>query len=118
MLAIALPGRGHVQVRVQAVEPQRVVLATLKGHAIAGVVCFGDRGIRRGGRSDHVRCGANALDWIGLTLGGARLQDANWTRVLHNAVTLSRAAHRASTLTRARSATTKPRPPAAGSKHL
>jgi hypothetical protein len=32
---------------------------------------------------------ANALDWLTLTLGGAKAQDANWIRVVQNVVKLA-----------------------------
>ena len=32
---------------------------------------------------------ANVADWVGLTLGGSRLQDANWTTVVTNVAGLA-----------------------------
>ena len=90
-VTIALPGRGHVQVRVEEVETDHVTIATLRGHALAGVVRFNAHQNADVVRFEIVTCdaAANALDWVGLTLGGARLQDANWTKVVQNVVDLS-----------------------------
>lgn len=91
VISMRLPGRGNVQVRVEEVTAQHVVVATLRGHALAGIVRFRCEEIDGGLRFEVMTCdaAANALDWLTLTLGGARIQDANWTRVVHNAVKLS-----------------------------
>lgn len=39
-LTMALPLRGHIQVRVEEVEERRVTLCTLAGHPLAGAVRF------------------------------------------------------------------------------
>jgi hypothetical protein len=90
-LTLALPARGHVAVRVEDVSDSEVVLATLRGHAVAGFVRFDTRDVPEGVRFGVTTCDAagNALDWVALTLGGARLQDANWTRVVENVVQLA-----------------------------
>jgi hypothetical protein len=92
VLTITLPGRGHVQIRVEEVGDRHVVVSTLRGHALAGIVRFSTRELDNGGvRFEVMTCdtAANALDWIVLTLGGARIQDANWTKVVQNVVQLS-----------------------------
>lgn len=91
VVTIALPGRGHVQIRVEEVTDQHVVVATLRGHAVAGIVRFATESMEGGVRFEVMTCdaAANAFDWVTLTLGGARIQDANWTRVVHNVVELS-----------------------------
>lgn len=91
VVTMPLPGRGHVQVRVEEVADDHVVVATLRGHVVAGVVRFGARAIPGGVRFEVMTCdrAANALDWLALTLGGARIQDANWTRVAQNVAALA-----------------------------
>jgi hypothetical protein len=95
VVAIKLPGRGHVQVRVHEIAEDRVVVATLRGHALAGIVRFSARALERAVRFEVMTCdaAANALDWVGLTLGGARLQDANWSKVVLNVARLAGGRH-------------------------
>ena len=83
-ITIHLPGRGRVQVRVVAADDAHVVLSTLRGHALAGVVRFRTAGVSGGVRFE-VMTGdraATPLDWVALTLGAARIQDANWRAVV------------------------------------
>jgi hypothetical protein len=91
VVTMALPGRGHVQVRVEEVAERHVVVGTLRGHALAGIVRFSVSPEESGLRFEVMTCdaAANALDWIGLTLGGARMQDANWAAAVQNVVDLS-----------------------------
>ena len=92
VISMALPGRGHVQVRVEEVTNDYVVLATLRGHALAGIVRFSTTPVSDGAvRFEVTTCdaAANAIDWITLTLGGARIQDAHWKRLVQNVVTLA-----------------------------
>jgi NADH dehydrogenase len=91
VITMALPGRGHVQVRVQEVTPEHVVVATLRGHAVAGIVRFSARRHESSVRFEVTTCdaAANPIDWLALSLGGARIQDANWTRVVQKVVDLS-----------------------------
>jgi NADH dehydrogenase len=88
VITIALPGRGHVEVRVREVTPDHVIVATLRGHAVAGIVRFSATAHGESVRFEVTTCdaAANALDWLTLSLGGARIQDANWTRVVSNVV--------------------------------
>ena len=90
-ITMSLPMRGNVQVRVEAVEPTRLVLATLEGHALAGTVQFstsedGDRLVFT--IEVHARA-ANVIDWLAVTTIGAPLQDANWVHVVQRVVKLS-----------------------------
>jgi NADH dehydrogenase len=91
VLTMALPGRGHVQIRVEEVTDRHVLVSTLRGHALAGFVRFSTRRLNDGIRFEVMTCdtAANALDWVTLTLGGARIQDANWTKVVQNVVQLA-----------------------------
>jgi hypothetical protein len=73
-------------VRVEEVTDTHVIVATLRGHVVAGVVKFSAMPTAEGIRFSVMTCdtAANPLDWLGLTLGGARIQDANWMRVVQN----------------------------------
>jgi NADH dehydrogenase len=86
VITMALPGRGHVQVRVEEATEGRIVLSTLRGHALAGFVQFRTRPVGDAVEFEVMTCdaAANAMDWLALTLGGARIQDANWTRLAEN----------------------------------
>jgi hypothetical protein len=90
-ITMALPGRGHVQVRVVDASDEQIVLSTVRGHVLAGIVRFRTQAAGDLVRFEVLTCdtAANPLDWIGLTLGGARLQDANWTKVVHNVARLA-----------------------------
>jgi uncharacterized protein YbjT (DUF2867 family) len=90
-LTLALPMRGHVQVRVAAIEPRRVTLLTLEGHPLAGAVCFLCES-----RGEHVRFQvevydrpANVIDFIAMRAVGDRLQDHTWAHVVDSMVQLS-----------------------------
>jgi NADH dehydrogenase len=91
VITMTLPGRGHVSVRVEEVTDDHVLVATLRGHALAGVVRFSAVPRRDAIRFEVTACdaAANEFDWLTLTLGGALMQDANWTTVVKNVVTLS-----------------------------
>jgi NADH dehydrogenase len=91
VVTMNLPGRGHVQIRVEEVGPRHVIVATLRGHVLAGIVRFSTSDVPKGVEFAVTTCdaAANAFDWIALTLGGARVQDANWARVVQNVVKLS-----------------------------
>jgi NADH dehydrogenase len=88
---MALPGRGHVQVRIEDVSDEHVIVATLRGHVLAGIVRFSAVDLAGGVRFEVLTCdtAANALDWMALSLGAARVQDANWTRVVQNVAKLA-----------------------------
>jgi hypothetical protein len=91
VITIALPGRGHVQVRVREVTTDHIVLATLRGHAVAGIVRFSATTRAGTTRFEMTTCdaAANALDWLTHSIGAARMQDANWMRVVSNVTALS-----------------------------
>jgi hypothetical protein len=91
VVTLGLPGRGHVQVRVEEVSDHHVVLATLQGHVLAGVVRFCVQEERKAIRFEIITCdaAANAFDWLTLTLGGARVQDANWMTLIRNVAALA-----------------------------
>ena len=91
VITMALPGRGHVAIRVEDVSDEHVVVSTLRGHALAGFVRFSARPLEDGVTFEVMACdcAANALDWLGLTLGGARLQEANWIKLVHNVAAMA-----------------------------
>ncbi|MGE3705226.1 MAG: hypothetical protein AB7I13_08135, partial [Vicinamibacterales bacterium] len=93
-LTLALPGRGHVQVRVEEATDRHVVIAALRGHAIAGFVRFRARDVDDAVLFDVFTCDSagSPVDWLMLSLGSSRLQDAHWATVVSNVVRLSEGA--------------------------
>src|SRR3982751_337011 len=90
-LTLALPMRGHVQVRVASMEPRRVTLLTLEGHPLAGAVRFlcearGKAGRVQGEVYDRP---ANVIDFIAMRAIGDRLQDHTWSHVVEKITQLS-----------------------------
>lgn len=90
-ITLALPMRGHVQVRVASLEPRRVTLLTLEGHPLAGAVRFLCEP-----RGDAVRFQvevfdrpANVIDFIAMRAVGDRLQDHTWSHVVQKMVEIS-----------------------------
>lgn len=75
-----LPLRGHFQVRVEESEPDRVTLATLKGHPLAGIVRFTAQQSGAGIRFavDVYARPATELDRVTIRTFGRFQQDANW----------------------------------------
>ncbi len=92
VITMSLPGRGNVQVRAIEVSPAHAVVATLRGHALAGIVRFSTHQLEDGVRFEVMTCdaAANPVDWLTLTFGGSRVQEMNWTRVLQNVAKLAR----------------------------
>ncbi len=90
-VTLYLPGRGHAQVRVEEADDTHVVLSTLRGHPLAGVVRFLAAPARDGVRFEVMTAdkAATPLDWLGLSIGGARLQDANWRTVVQRVAAMS-----------------------------
>src|SRR5205085_8056861 len=86
VITMAIPGRGHVAIRVEQVAEHHVVVSTLRGHVVAGFVRFATstRGDRVGFEVIACDTAANVLDWITLTLGAVRVQDANWLKLVRN----------------------------------
>jgi len=90
-LTLALPMRGHVQVRVASVEPRRATLLTLEGHPLAGAVRFLCEP-----RGDAVRFQvevydrpANVIDFIAMRSIGDWLQGHTWSHVVERMLELS-----------------------------
>jgi uncharacterized protein YbjT (DUF2867 family) len=80
-LTLELPGRGHVQVRVERIDPRSVTLATLEGHPLAGVVRFSCAD-RAGGvvrfTIEVVERPASRIDQISMAIVGSAAQKRTW----------------------------------------
>lgn len=90
-LTMALPVRGHIQVRVADVEERQLTLITLEGHPLAGAVRMLSET-----RGDALRFevqvydrSSNALDYVVMSTFGNLMQNANWEDVVEHAVELS-----------------------------
>jgi uncharacterized protein YbjT (DUF2867 family) len=91
-LTLALPLRGHVQVRVAELDARRTTLLTLEGHPLAGAVRFlcEDRGAAVRFQVEVYDRAANMIDLIAMRTLGDRLQSHTWTQVVENMITRSR----------------------------
>ena len=90
-LTMALPVRGHIQVRVADVEDRQLTLITLEGHPLAGAVRMLSEQ-----RGDALRFevqvydrSSNSVDYLLMSTLGNLMQNANWEEVVENAVELS-----------------------------
>jgi nucleoside-diphosphate-sugar epimerase len=90
-VTLALPMRGHVQVRVASLEPQRVTLLTLEGHPLAGAVRFlcEPRGNAIRFQVEVYDRPANMIDFIAMRALGDRLQNHTWSHVVDRVVEIS-----------------------------
>jgi uncharacterized protein YbjT (DUF2867 family) len=87
-LTLALPLRGHIQVRVAEAADRRITLLTLAGHPLAGAVrfLFSYQGpdvrfeIQVYGRA------ANAVDFVAMRTVGDFVQNRAWEMVVDNVV--------------------------------
>jgi NADH dehydrogenase len=82
-LTLALPVRGHIQVRAVEVGNSRITLMTLAGHPLAGAVRFAVLPID-GGVHFEVQVfdrPANVVDWMLMRPIGDRLQDQTWRQL-------------------------------------
>jgi NADH dehydrogenase len=87
-LTLALPMRGHVQVRVAEVTPRSATCLTVDGHPLAGAVRFA---AARAGAAVRFEVevferAANVLDLIAMRTLGDRLQDHTWEQVVESMV--------------------------------
>jgi len=91
-MTMAMPLRGHVQIRVERCDPTVVLFATLQAHPIAGIVEFTTRelpgGVVRFAIDNYSRAG-NLLDAIALRTVGEPVQTANWRTVVQNVIDAS-----------------------------
>jgi NADH dehydrogenase len=83
-LTLAMPVRGHIQVRVDEVTASSITIVTVEGHALAGAVRFG---IEDGGgfiRAEVEVCdrAATRVDQLLMRAFGDFVQNANWREVL------------------------------------
>lgn len=88
-MTAALPVRGTVQMRVEDETDERVILATLRGHPIAGVVCFHAADLDDGALRFEVVVywqAASVPDWMILKTAGAPIQNANWVTVVRRMI--------------------------------
>src|SRR5690606_23262282 len=71
-LTASIPGRGHVQVRVEERRPTSVTLATLEGHPLAGVVRLEAESVAGGVRFSVQTASqpSNAMDWVAMRVLG------------------------------------------------
>lgn len=86
-----LPLRGNFQVRVEVVEPNRVVFATIEGHPLAGIVEFTTKDLGGGVRFaiDIYSRASNLFDLIAVRTVGAPAQSANWRSVVQRVIDAS-----------------------------
>lgn len=90
-LTLALPMRGHVQVRVTGLEARRVTLLTLAGHPLAGAVRFltEQRGAAVRFQVEVYDRAANVIDLVAMRTLGDRMQGHTWSHVVEKMVELS-----------------------------
>jgi NADH dehydrogenase len=90
-VTLALPMRGHVQVRVASLESRRATLLTLEGHPLAGAVRFlcEPRGAAVRFQVEVYDRPANVIDFIAMRAIGDRLQDHTWSHVVEKMVQVS-----------------------------
>lgn len=87
-LTLALPLRGHVQVRVAGETPRSVTLVTLEGHPLAGAVRFTTEPRGRSVRFavEVFTRPATVLDQLAMRVVGDLLQNRTWTEVVERTV--------------------------------
>ncbi len=87
-LTLALPMRGHVQVRVCGLESRSATLLTLEGHPLAGAVRFTAEP-RPGAvrfQAEVFDRPATLLDFIAMRTIGDRMQEHTWSQVVERMV--------------------------------
>ena len=87
-LTMSLPFRGNIQVRVAELTPRSAVLATLRGHPLAGAVRFLSEQ-----RGDTLRFevqvydrASNPVDWLAMRTVGDSLQSQTWRSLVEKVV--------------------------------
>lgn len=90
-LTMALPLRGHIQVRVEELTDRRATLCTLEGHPLAGAVRFlsEERGDRIRFEVQVYDRPATLLDHLVMRPFGEALQSNAWTRMVEGVVEAS-----------------------------
>jgi nucleoside-diphosphate-sugar epimerase len=87
-MTLAIPLRGHVQVRVVEVRDRTVTCVTLEGHLLAGVIRFMVRPVEDGIRFEvrsYFRAGG-LVDSVGMATVGGVLQKATWRGMVEEVV--------------------------------
>jgi nucleoside-diphosphate-sugar epimerase len=90
-IALSLPLRGDIAVRVEEAADNRVTLVTVDGHPLAGFVRFTWQPSQDGFTFEvnvYDRP-ATLIDTIGMALGGALAQRATWMRAVENMIEAS-----------------------------
>lgn len=90
-LTLALPLRGHIQVRVAEAEARRITMLTLEGHPLAGAVRFlvEDRGELVRFEVQVYDRAANVVDLLAMRTVGDYLQNRSWAALIGNTVAAS-----------------------------
>jgi hypothetical protein len=87
-MTLAVPLRGHVQVRVEEIRDRTITCVTIEGHLLAGVIRFmvaeSEARLRFEVRS-YFRA-ANRMDSIGMATVGERLQSITWKGMVDEVV--------------------------------
>jgi len=94
-LTLALPVRGHVQVRAVEVANGRITLMTMAGHPLAGAVRFVTLPID-GGVHFEVQVydrPANVIDWMLMRPVGDRLQESTWHQLCESVARVAGEVH-------------------------
>jgi hypothetical protein len=83
-LTMAVPLRGHVQVRVEEVDERGMTFVTVEGHHLAGAIRFAvrDLGERLRFEIRSYTRSADLLDNLGMAALGRRLQKETWKSVV------------------------------------
>jgi NADH dehydrogenase len=88
-MTAALPLRGVIQMRAEEVTEERITLATLKGHPLAGIVRFSaterSDGIIRFQVLIYAQA-ANIADWLLMSTVGGTAQEINWVTVVQRMI--------------------------------
>jgi NADH dehydrogenase len=79
-LTMSLPLRGNIQVRVAELTPRSAVLATVRGHPLAGAVRFlaEERGDALRFEVQVYDRASNPIDWLAMRTVGDSLQSQTW----------------------------------------
>jgi NADH dehydrogenase len=79
-LTMSLPLRGNIQVRVAELTPRSAVLATVRGHPLAGAVRFltEQRGDSLRFEVQVYNRASNPIDWLAMRTVGDSLQGQTW----------------------------------------
>ncbi|MDB4916541.1 MAG: NAD-dependent epimerase/dehydratase [Gemmatimonadetes bacterium] len=87
-ITLALPMRGHVQVRVVELDERHVTLITLTGHPLAGAVRFlcEQRGAAVRFQIEVFDRAANLIDLIAMRTIGDFLQNRTWEKVVEKMI--------------------------------